>query len=131
MVKLGIGKAQKLISVKELHDGLGPSRSKALPLFMTLTGCDSTSSLKGHSKGQCFKAWKKCITTVIDAMVDLMDHPFMHLELNDWRFKALETFFIQVYGGGETSANILRETFAKLRTWNVYHLLRMHYINTA
>ena len=54
MVRFGTGKAQKLINVRELNDGLGPDRSKALPLFMALTGCDSTSSLKGHSKGQCF-----------------------------------------------------------------------------
>ena len=50
MVKFGIGKSQKLINIRELHDGLGPNRSKALPLFVALTGCDTTSSLKGHSK---------------------------------------------------------------------------------
>ena len=48
-----------------------------------------------------FNACKKCPAAVTDAMVDLMNHPFMHLELSDWRFKALETFFVQVYGGGE------------------------------
>ena len=42
-------------------------------------------------------------------MVDLMDHLFLHIELGDRRFKYLVTFSIQVYGGGETSINILKK----------------------
>ena len=56
-VNYGIGKKQRVINIRELACALGGA---ALPLFVTLTGCDSTSAMKGRSKRMCFSAWKNC-----------------------------------------------------------------------
>ena len=49
-VNCGIGKTQRVINIRELACALGIQRSVALPLFVTLTGCDSMSAMKGRSK---------------------------------------------------------------------------------
>ena len=49
-VNYGIGKTQRAINIRELACALGVQRSAALALFVTLTGCDSTSAMKGRSK---------------------------------------------------------------------------------
>ena len=58
-VNYGTGQTQRLINIRELADVLGCQRSVALPLFVSLTGCESTSAMKGRSKRICFNAWTK------------------------------------------------------------------------
>ena len=66
------------------------------PLFVTLTGCDSTSAMKGRSKIMCFSAWKKCSPRVTQCMVEQLESPFQHLQM-DAKFDALEELFIQLF----------------------------------
>ena len=49
-VNYGTGKTQRVINIRELACALGVQRSVDLPLFVTLTGYDSTSAMKGRSK---------------------------------------------------------------------------------
>ena len=95
----GIGKTQRIINIRELACALGVQRNAALSLFVTLTGCDSTSAMKGRSKRMCFSAWKKCSPRVTYCMVELLDSPFQTLQI-DAMFDALEELFIQIHGGG-------------------------------
>ena len=43
-------KTKRGINIRELACALGVQSSAALPLFVTLTGCDSTSAMEGRSK---------------------------------------------------------------------------------
>ena len=74
-VHYGIGKTQRVINIRELACALGVQRSAALSLFVTLTGCESTSAMKGCSKRMCFPVWKKCSPRVTECMVELLDSP--------------------------------------------------------
>ena len=89
------------------------------PLFVTLTGCDSTSAMKRRSKRMCFSAWKKCSPRVTEGMVELLDSPLQPLQM-DAKFDALEELFIQIYGGGQASSiNQVRKTIFCQRNQNV------------
>ena len=79
--------------------GMGIQRSADLPLFVTITRCDSTSFVEWRSKIMCFSAWKKCSPCVTECTVKLPDSTFQPL-LMDTKFDALEELFIQIYGGG-------------------------------
>ena len=46
----GIGKHFQYIAAHELAAGLGRQKARALPMFHTLTGCDTVSSFAGNSK---------------------------------------------------------------------------------
>ena len=119
MVNYGIGKTQRVINIRELAGALGVQRSAARPLFVTLTGCDSTSAMKGRYKIMCFSAWKKCSPRVTECMVELLDSPFQPLQM-DTKFDALEELFIHIYGGGqESSINQVRKTIFCQRNQNV------------
>ena len=118
-VNYGIGKIQRVINIRELTCALGVQRSAALPFFMTLTGCDSTSGMKARSKKMCFSACKKCSPRVIECMVELLDIPFEPLQMYA-KFDALEELFIQIYGGGQASSiNQVRKTIFCQRNQNV------------
>ena len=58
------------------------------PPFVTLTGCDSTSAMKGRSKRMCFSAWNRCSPRVTKCMVELLDSPLQPLQM-DAKFDAL------------------------------------------
>ena len=118
-VNYGIGKRQRGINIRELACALGVQSSAALPLCVTLTGCDSTSAMEGRSKIMCFSAWKKYSTRVTECMVELMDSQFQPLHL-DAKFDALEELFIQIQGGGQASSiNQVRKTIFCQRNHNV------------
>ena len=52
-------------------------------------------------------------------MVELLDSPFQHLQM-DAKFDALEELFIQIYGGGQTSSiKQVRKTIFCQRNQNV------------
>ena len=103
-------KTQRGINIRELACALGVQRSAALPIFVTLTGCDSTSAMEGRSKMMCFSAWKKYSPRVTECMVELLDSQFQPLHL-DAKFDVLEELFIQIKGGGQASSiNQVRKT---------------------
>ena len=115
----GIGKTQRVINIRELACALGVQRSAALPLSVTLTGCDSTSAMERRSKIMCFSAWRKYSPRVTECMVELLGSQFQPLHL-DAKFDALEELFIQIQGGGQASStNQVRKTIFCQRNHNV------------
>ena len=120
MLNYGIRKTQRVINIRELAYALGVQRNAALPLFVTLTRCDSTSAMKGRSKRMCFSAWKKCSPRVTECVTECMvDSSFQPLQM-DAKFDALEELFIQIYSGGQASSiNQVRKTIFCLRNQNV------------
>ena len=85
---------KRILNIGSMSNALGPARSVALPLFVTLTGCDTTSGFKGRSKGICFKAWKRNPQELTDVFCELMKQPFQTFSLDPPIFKALENFFL-------------------------------------
>ena len=116
----GIGKTQRVVNIRELACALGVQRSAALPLFVTLTGSESVSAMKGRSKKRmCVSAWKKCSPRVTEYVVELLDSPFQPLQM-DAKFDAFEKLFIQIYVGGQASSiNQVRKTIFCQRNQNV------------
>ena len=58
-VNYGTGKHRHILSIKAIVEALGKRLCSALFLFHAVTGCDSTSGLKGRSKPSCFNALRK------------------------------------------------------------------------
>ena len=50
---------------------LGAEKCQALPLFHSLSGCDSTISLLGVPKHTAFKKWLESDNSIITAMANL------------------------------------------------------------
>ena len=98
---------------------LGVQRSAALPLVVTLTGCDSTCDMKGRSKRMCFSAWKEVFAPCHRMHGGATGHPIQLLQM-DAKFDALEELFIQIYGGGQASSiNQVRKTIFCQRNQNL------------
>ena len=51
----GTGKNFRYIAAHEIAVGLGPQKAKALPMFHSLTGCDTVSSFVGCGKKLQYK----------------------------------------------------------------------------
>ena len=117
-VSFGHGKHNRIINIREVSTVLGVQRCTALPLWVSLTGCDSTSSLRGRSKRTAFNTWKKSEDAVTQAMVHLMQHPFTTLRVDSGQFKVLEAFFVAMYGGAVESINEQRKKIFCQRNQN-------------
>lgn len=118
-VLYGTGKNKRILSIGSMSNALGPARSIALPLFVALTGCDTTSGFKGRSKGICFKAWKRSPPELTDVFCDLLKQPFQTFSEDSSIFKALENFFVNIYGGKSGPINELRRTIFCEKSKNV------------
>ena len=57
-IGFGSGKSYRDIPVHILHQQLGPSKSLALPLFHSLTRCDTTSHILSCGKKSGWNAWQ-------------------------------------------------------------------------
>jgi len=104
-IRFGHVKHNQILNVRELGFAFGAQRCTALSLWVFLTGCDSTSSMRGRSKRTAFSAGNKSGDVTTQAMVELMQQPFMTLRLDSVQFRVLEASFITLYGGGAESIN--------------------------
>jgi len=118
LVSFGNGKHKRIINIMERSTALGIQRCIALPLWVALTGCDSTSSMRGRSKRTAFNAWNKSEDVATQAMVKLMQQPFTKLTLDSEQFKVLEAFFVNMYGGGAQHINDQRKMIFCQRNQN-------------
>ena len=57
-VAFGVGKTCKLHSINAICNSLAASKSRALPMFHALSGCDTTSSFRGKGKKSFWQAWQ-------------------------------------------------------------------------
>lgn len=80
-VTFGMGRNFSFISVNSICDDLGQVRSKSLPVFHTLSGCDTTSAFFGKSKVSAWQAWE-LYPEITPTLEFLADHPFHEISVD-------------------------------------------------
>ena len=104
-IAFGVGKSYKLHSVNAIFDRLGASKSKALPMFHVLCGCDTTSSFRGKGKRSFWQAWL-AFEEVTETLAYLSSHPFESLNSDCEHFRKIERLVITVYDKESMSHSI-------------------------
>ncbi|CAB4025851.1 Hypothetical predicted protein [Paramuricea clavata] len=86
------------IPVHVRHSNLGPSKSLALPLFQSLTGCDTTSQFLDCSKKT---AWAACtsLSDLTDTLVSLTEDPTL-FSIDFVHMQRIERFVVLIYSKG-------------------------------
>ena len=102
-IGLGMGKYVQYISVNSTCAFLGPETFRALPMFHSFTGCDTTSCFFGKGKKSAWEAWKS-FPDVTEAFTFLGSHPYYQLDVDDSIFKLLERFTVLLY---DKASNVL------------------------
>ena len=107
-VGFGTGKKYRDIPVHSLHAGLGPSKSIALTLFHSLTGCDTTSQFLGCGKKTAWAVWIS-FPNLTDLLVALTLNPNMFgIESN--HMQRIERFVVLMYSKGCGAAGVNEAT---------------------
>ena len=110
-IGFGVGKHFRYIAIHELANTLGPAKSKALPLFHALTGCDTVSAFCGRGKKTGYDTWS-VVPNLTDAILRIIDNPDT---ISDFSMNIIERFVILLYDltSSKTSVNACRkELFA-------------------
>jgi hypothetical protein len=97
-VGFGTGKKYCDIPVHVLHSNLGPSKSLALPLFHSLTGCDTTSQFLGCGKKTAWAAWTS-LPDLTDTLVALTEDPTL-FSTDSVHMQRIERFVVLMYSKG-------------------------------
>jgi len=113
----GTGKKYRYIAVHELANCLGPEKSKALPAFHSLTGCDTTSSFCGKGKKTAWLAWSNFpdVTAALLKLGSTLD------TISDDTMLLLERFVILLYDrtAEHISVNSARQHFFTQKGWQI------------
>ncbi|KAG7175900.1 hypothetical protein Hamer_G009939 [Homarus americanus] len=89
----GTGKNRRYIAPHQIAKALGPEKSRALPVFHAITGCDTVSVFAGHSKKATWATWN-AFPEVTTAFLSLASTPS---ELPDGVLSTLERFIVLLY----------------------------------
>jgi hypothetical protein len=114
-VAFGMGRNFSFIRINDVCTGLGEERSRSLPVFHALSGCDTTSSFYGKGKKSAWQAWQ-LYPDITPTFQFLGCNPFHNLSVDSDYFKRIERFTIILYdkSSPETSINKARlELFCK------------------
>ena len=84
-----MGKCFHFYSTNAICSSLGAAKSRALPVFHAMTGCDTVSAFKGKGKKSAWQAWQ-AYRDVTDTFVCLANHTFEHLYANNDHFMKIE-----------------------------------------
>ena len=95
-IAFGMGKDYRFYSINAIFTTLGDSRSRALPVFHALTGCDTTSAFRGKGKKSAWQAWR-AYEEVTETFQYLADHPFEHLNAESVHFRNIERLIVMLY----------------------------------
>ena len=95
-IAFGMGKDFRFYSLNALCSALGDSRSRALPVFHALTGCDTTSAFRGKGKKSAWQAWQ-AFSEVTETFQYLADHPFEHLSAESGHFRKIERLIVILF----------------------------------
>ena len=95
-ITFGMGKDFRFYSLNALCSTLGDSRSRALPVFHALTGCDTTSAFRGKGNKS---AWQPCqaFSEITETFQYLADHPFEHLSAESGHFRKIERLIVILF----------------------------------
>ena len=111
-IKIGTARAEiKIISIYEVVETLGPNRSAALPLFHSMTGCDSTSSFFGIGKKTAWGIWDS-FPELTETLNELTQYPDLFSKTSE-QMEHLERFVVLLYskGSGCKRVNEARKIF--------------------
>ena len=103
-VGFGTGKKYRDVLVHSLHAGLGPSKSIALTLFHSPTGCDTTSQFLGCGKKTVWAVWNN-FPDLIDTLVALTLNPNM-FGIEFIHMQRIERFVVLMYSKGCCAAGV-------------------------
>ena len=95
-VAFGTGKNYTHYTINAICSQLGESKSRSLPVFHALSGCDTTSAFKGKGKKSFWQVWNS-YEDVTHTFVHFATHPFEHLDINSEVFKQIERLVVIVY----------------------------------
>ena len=109
-VGFGFGRNFRTYHISDLYHRIGEARSRALPVFHALTGCDTTSAFMNKGKATVWQAWLET-PEVTDAFVHLAENPFVIADRDSHEFKAFEKFVVRLYdkSGNSNSVNETRK----------------------
>jgi hypothetical protein len=111
-VALGTGKNLKYFPAHDIANTMGPDKSKALRVFHSFTGCDTTSAFRGIGKKRAWDTWSSYVE-VTAAFLTLSSKPVV---IDNDTMAVLERFVILMYDrtSSEEDVNtVRRELFAK------------------
>ncbi|KAG7176515.1 hypothetical protein Hamer_G024553 [Homarus americanus] len=117
---LGTGKNRRYIAAHQIAKALGPEKSRALPVFHAITGCDRVSAFAGHSKKAAWATWN-AFPEVTTAFLGLASTPS---ELPDGVLSTLERFIVLLYDRTSTccDVNMLRKKLFSRKSRSLEHL---------
>ena len=106
-ISFGVGKHHRYIPSHNITTTLGPSKSSALAMFHSFTGCDTTSFFAGKGKKTAWDTWSVC-PEVTDAFLLLSNAPAI---ISDDAFDLLEKFVVLMYDKacGQVKVNDTRQ----------------------
>ena len=95
-VAFGMGRHFSYININTICVSLGEARSRSLPVFHALTGCDTTSSCYGKGKKSAWQAWE-LYPDVTSTFEFLANHAFYQLTADSSHFKRIERYAIILF----------------------------------
>ena len=101
-IGFGTRKHFRYIAVHEIANTLGPEKSRALPIFHALTGCDTTSAFHGKGKKTAWETWSS-FPDITDAFLLVTD---LGQEISEETFTVFERFIILMYDRTSSRSNI-------------------------
>ena len=99
------------ININIIYAGLGEARSRSLPMFHALTGCDTTSTFYGKSKKSAWRAWE-LYPGVTSTFEFLAKNPFHQLTVDSDHFKRIERFTVTLFDKLSPSDSINKTTLS-------------------
>ena len=101
-IAFGVGKNLRYIAAHQIAAHLGSEKSRALPMFHALTGCDTVSAFVGHGKKTAWAAWNS-FPELTNALLDLAHAP---TEVTEQTMQVIERFVILLYDRTSTSTEV-------------------------
>lgn len=102
-VAFGTGRNFRHIPVHEIYSALGPEKSLALPMFHSITGCDTVSSFAGRGKRTAWGIWN-LYPEVTETFRALMEQP--SISQVDDAMDTLERFTVLIYDKTSTKSHV-------------------------
>ena len=103
-VGFGTGKSYRDIPIHTMWFNLGKEKSLALPLFHSLTGCDTTSQFLGCGKKTAWSAWTST-PGLTETLITLIGDPEL-LTLDSVHMQRIERFVVLMYNKGCSAAGV-------------------------
>ena len=94
-IAFGTGRNFRYLHINAICNALGREKAIALPIFHSVTGCDTTSTFLGKGKKSAWDAWKAFPDGSIPRgyKVYMASNPHVPLNIESEEFKLLECFW--------------------------------------